>query len=147
MVDEYVITDLSTLDTNGLKEARDLLDAWLSEGLPLDFEDSGVYLATDAAGEVYLSNDDEQKAAMYHGGLEMIYNCSCGQEGFADEIGWNIKTASCNSCEDIEEDEIDLEDLPGLTSQPTDRLMLAEIDSFLFGTNRARSNKRKRGRQ
>lgn len=67
---------------------QELLAAWNSQGLPLDFEDNGVKPAMNRnSGFVFLVNEECQTAMMNGDRLESFYSTPYeGHEGFFDEL-------------------------------------------------------------
>jgi hypothetical protein len=67
---------------------RDILNAWGSHGLPVDFDDDGVKIGFNRqSGNVFLVNSDYQCCMVVDGKLESFYVSPYhGIEGFFDEI-------------------------------------------------------------
>lgn len=82
-----------------LEMLRDLLTAWLDNGLPDDFYDEGVRPAFNTySGNVFLTNDDYQVCMEVDGKLESFYYTPYeGYEGFYEELldeaddSWNYE--------------------------------------------------------
>ena len=68
--------------------ARELLNAWSSQGLPEDFYDDEVTIMMNKlSGCVFLTNSDYQVAMMNGDTLESFYtDFETGEEGFFDEL-------------------------------------------------------------
>lgn len=123
-----VTYDLSEFGMREIEELRDLLDAWLSSGLPDDFYDDEVRPAFNRnSGSVFLTNSEYQVCIAVDGHLESWYYTPYeGWEGtYEDLIDWaNSEWES----EDIEY-LIELADMRG-DSATVDRLteMLNSIE-------------------
>lgn len=83
-------TNLADFGYRELREAKELLEAWLDgKGLPEDFDDSGVVIAFNQdSGYVFLTNDEYQVAMVVDDGtLESWYTLmGTGEEGFFDDL-------------------------------------------------------------
>ena len=81
-------TDLSKFGFRELEELRDILSAWIDNGLPDDFEDSDVHPEfNEHSGYVFLTNSEHQAALLNDGKLETFYwLAGTGIEGFLDEL-------------------------------------------------------------
>lgn len=109
-IDEITTTDLSKFGHRELQLMRELIDAWMDQGLPDDFEEDGVVVMFNTnSGCVFLTNSEYQAAMMNGDKLDMFYNCpECGREGFKEEFE---KDSDCEECrriagageEDVEE--------------------------------------------
>ena len=123
-----VTYDLSEFGMREIQELRDLLDAWLSSGLPDDFYDDEVRPAFNKnSGYVFLTNSDYQSCIEADGRLETWYNTPYeGWEGTYEDL---IDEANEEwESEDIEY-LIELADMRG-DSETVDRLteMLNSIE-------------------
>lgn len=91
--------DLSDFGMREIELLRDILDAWINNGLPDDFEYSGVKPAFNTrSGYVFLTNDEYQVAMEVDGVLESFYTTPYeGYEGFYEELldeadnSWNYE--------------------------------------------------------
>jgi hypothetical protein len=83
-----ITTDLSKFGMREIKELKDILTAWVNNGLPHDFNHDGVHpMFNMNSGNVFLTNEDYQVAMMSGGELESFYSCpECGHEGFFYEM-------------------------------------------------------------
>ena len=81
-------TDISKFGTREIIMLRDILDAWVENGLPHDFNnDEVVPMMNLNSGNVFLTNSDYQVAMMGDGELQSFYSCpECGYEGFFHEM-------------------------------------------------------------
>lgn len=82
-------TDISDFGMREIKELRDILDAWLSHGLPDDFYADGVVPAFNRnSGSVFLTNSEYQVAMLTDDGtLESWYFTPyAGHEGFLEDL-------------------------------------------------------------
>lgn len=81
-------TDLSQFGYREIKMASELLNAWVKNGLPDDFEhDEVTVMMNTNSGNVFLTNSEYQVAMMNGDSLESFYTCpECGHEGFKDEM-------------------------------------------------------------
>lgn len=80
--------DLSDFGMREIEELRNILDAWLNNGLPDDFEYSGVKPAFNrSSGYVFLVNDEYQVCMEVDGRLESFYTTPySGYEGFYEDL-------------------------------------------------------------
>lgn len=91
--------DLSDFGMREIELLRDILDAWINNGLPDDFEYSGVKPAFNTrSGYVFLVNDEYQVAMEVDGVLESFYTTPYeGYEGFYGDLldeadnSWNYE--------------------------------------------------------
>ena len=83
-----ITANLAEFGTREIAELRDMLDAWLSTGLPEDFYGDGVHpMFNKNSGFVFLTNDEFQVAMMNGDKLESFYSSPYdGREGFFDEL-------------------------------------------------------------
>lgn len=81
-------TDISKFGWLEISKLRDLLNAWLDQGLPDDFAQDEVHpMFNQNSGNVFLTNSEYQVAMMNGGTIESFYSCpECGHEGFAEEM-------------------------------------------------------------
>ena len=81
-------TDLSDFGYRELEELKDLLDAWIKNGLPSDFDaDEVVPMMNRNSGYVFLTNSEYQVAMVVDGKLESFYTLPySGKEGFLDDL-------------------------------------------------------------
>lgn len=91
-------TDLSQFGYREITMTRDLLNAWLDNGLPDDFEENEVTVMLNRnSGNVFLTNSEFQVAMMNGDALESFYSCgNCGHEGFVENCRLNDE--GCNEC-------------------------------------------------
>lgn len=82
-------TNLADFGYREIKMARDLLDSWINNGLPDDFDNSGVVLMMNRnSGNVFLTNEEFEVAMLtVDGTLESYYNSpyEC-REGFFEDL-------------------------------------------------------------
>ena len=80
--------NLADFGMREIEELRDILDAWLNNGLPDDFYDEGVKPAFNRnSGYVFLVNDDYQVCMEVDGRLESFYTTPYnGYEGFFEDL-------------------------------------------------------------
>lgn len=81
--------NLADFGMRELEELRDILSAWIENGLPDDFYDEGVVPEFNPdSGYVFLTNDDNQVVCLTDDGkLESWYYTSYyGHEGFFDDL-------------------------------------------------------------
>lgn len=85
---DITTTDLSDFGFREIEMARDLLDAWVKNGLPDDFNSLGVTVMLNRnSGNVFLTNEGYQVATMNGDTLESFYSSPYeGLEGFFDEL-------------------------------------------------------------
>jgi hypothetical protein len=81
-------TNLADFGYREIKMARDLLDAWVNNGLPEDFEQNGVVVMMNTnSGNVFLTNDEYQVAMESNGELYSFYTSPYnGREGSFDDL-------------------------------------------------------------
>lgn len=81
-------TNLADFGFREIKMARDLLDAYINNGLPEDFEQSGVtVMMNQNSGNVFLTNDEFQVAMESDGKLYSFYSSPYeGKEGSFDDL-------------------------------------------------------------
>lgn len=81
-------TNLADFGYREIKMARDLLDAWMNNGLPSDFEGSGVVVMMNQnSGDVFLTNEEFQVAMESGGKLYSFYNSPYeGKEGSFEDL-------------------------------------------------------------
>lgn len=81
-------TDLAEFGYREMVELRNMLDSWINDGLPDDFENDGVHLMFNReSGNVFLTNSDYQVAMMNGKKLESWYFTPYeGREGFYDDL-------------------------------------------------------------
>lgn len=80
--------NLADFGMREIEELRDILTAWLDNGLPDDFYDEGVKPAFNrSSGYVFLTNDEMQVCMEVDGKLESFYTSPYyGTEGFYEEL-------------------------------------------------------------
>jgi|SRR5947209_878915 len=86
---EQIVTDnLADFGMREIRMLRDLLNAWLEQGLPEDFQSDTVRPAMNRnSGYVFLTNDDYEVAMLNGDKLESFYNSPYeGKEGFFDDL-------------------------------------------------------------
>ena len=75
-------TDLADFGTREIRMARNLLDAWLTHGLPDHFEHDGVtVMFNPQSGWVFLTNAEYQVAVMEDGDLVSFHTSPYGAYG------------------------------------------------------------------
>lgn len=81
-------TNLADFGYREIKMARDLLDAWVDNGLPEDFSNSGVILMMNQnSGNVFLTNDEFEVAMCSDGKLYSFYTSPYeGREGSFEDL-------------------------------------------------------------
>jgi hypothetical protein len=81
-------TNLADFGFREIKMARDLLDAWVNNGLPDDFGDNGVHLMMNQnSGNVFLTNEEFEVAMLNGDTLESFYTSPYeGREGFFEDL-------------------------------------------------------------
>jgi hypothetical protein len=81
-------TNLSNFGFREIKMARDLLSAWVDQGLPDDFVDEEVAIMMNQnSGNVFLTNAEYQVAMLRAEHIESFYTSPYeGREGFFDEL-------------------------------------------------------------
>jgi len=81
-------TNLADFGYREIKMARDLLDAWVNNGLPEDFSNDGVTLMMNQnSGNVFLTNDEFEVAMESNGELYSFYTSLYeGKEGSFDDL-------------------------------------------------------------
>lgn len=68
-------TNLADFGFREIKMARDLLDAWVNNGLPDDFSNDGVVIMMNQnSGNVFLTNEEFEVAMESEGKLYSYYN-------------------------------------------------------------------------
>jgi hypothetical protein len=95
---DITTTDFSQFGSRERGMARELLEAWETQGLPEDFnEDEVVIMMNKNSGNVFLTNSDYQVAMMNGDTLESFYSCpNCGNEGFNDEYPFTENDGYCS---------------------------------------------------
>ena len=91
--------NLADFGMREIRLLRDILDAWLNNGLPDDFYDEGVKPALNRnSGYVFLTNEDYQVCMEVDGKLESFYFTPYeGYEGFYEDLldeaddSWNYE--------------------------------------------------------
>lgn len=92
-------TNLEDFGKNNLNKLSKLIDAYINQGLPEDFEKDQVNIMMNTdSHSIFFTNSDFQTALLDHDGkLKRWYNCpQCGNEGFSDECELNDE--GCNEC-------------------------------------------------
>jgi hypothetical protein len=81
-------TNLADFGYREIKMVRDLLNAWLDNGLPEDFEHNGVTVMMNKnSGNVFLTNDEFQVAMESGGELYSFYTSPYeGREGSFEDL-------------------------------------------------------------
>lgn len=81
-------TNLADFGFREIKMMRDLLDAWVNNGLPSDFGTDGVIVMMNQNnGNVFLTNEDFQVAMESDGKLYSFYNSPYnGVEGSFEDL-------------------------------------------------------------
>ena len=118
--------DLSEFGMREIEELRDILTAWLDNGLPDDFWDTGVKPAFNRnSGYVFLVNEEYQVCMEVDGRLESFYTTPySGHEGFyedlLDEADESWKHEDLEYLRDIAESRGDTEGIDQLTALMAD---------------------------
>lgn len=101
---EITTTNLADFGYSEMKELSKILNAWMANGLPEDFEGSGVHpMFNRNSVHVFLTNDEFQACRMNGDELETWYYCfNCGHEGFKEEC--QLNEDGCSECRPQEED-------------------------------------------
>lgn len=96
---------LSELGNRELRKYRDILSAWLENGLPSDFSDDEVEPMFNAcSGNLFLVNSGCQVAMLNDGKLESFYSLSYGgEEGFAKELYESFKNGYIDNYQDLDQ--------------------------------------------
>lgn len=81
-------TDLAMFGTREIAMVRDLLDSWMTQGLPSDFtQDAVVPMMNQNSGCVFLTNSEYEVAMINGDKLESFYTSPYeGKEGFFDDM-------------------------------------------------------------
>jgi hypothetical protein len=81
-------TNLADFGFREIKMARDLLDAWVSSGLPSDFSTEGVtVMMNQNSGNVFLTNEEFEVAMESEGKLYSFYTSPYnGEEGSFEDL-------------------------------------------------------------
>lgn len=96
-------TDLAEFGTAAIREASLLLNAWVNDGLPDDFDDDEVTVMLNPnSGHVFLTNAEFQVAVIEYGKLTQFY-CSPydGHEGTLTDLVASFDAETWNQ-EDID---------------------------------------------
>jgi len=93
--------DLSDFGYRERKQARDLLDLMIEEGLPDEFMDAGTTIEFNPhSGIVFLTNDHYQVAIKSGEELKMFRTCRiCGAEGTEEDLEWESEHLCANCAE------------------------------------------------
>lgn len=85
---DYYTENLADFGMEEIEELYNILDAWLSSGLPDDFDSHGVRPAFNRiSGSVFLVNDEYQVCMAVGGNLESwYYTPYSGHEGFYEDL-------------------------------------------------------------
>lgn len=99
---EITTTDLADFGYREIKETIELLDMWMKQGLPVDFEEDGVQVMFNVeSGYVFLTNSEYQAALIHNGQLKSYYTCAeCGQAGFGYTFEKNVNCEGCRAIAD-----------------------------------------------
>ena len=100
IMDDIVTSDMGKFGLREIEMAKELMTAWVEQGLPEDFDQDGAKVAMNMnSGYVFLTNDEYQVAMMNGDVLESFYSCpECDAEGFAEDVGWDGKHGVCSEC-------------------------------------------------
>lgn len=87
-MDEIVTMDLSKFGYRELQMAKELLDAYMEQGVPNDFNEEGLQICFNThSGCVFLTNEEYDVLMMNEDKLERFYTLPwSGEEGFADDL-------------------------------------------------------------
>ena len=90
---EVITTDFAKFGHREREMARELLNAWSSQGLPEDFDNDEVTIMFNLqSGCVFLTNAQFQAAMMNGEVIESFYtDFETGEEGFFDELSEEAK--------------------------------------------------------
>tara|TARA_E500000318_G_scaffold111024_1_gene128154 strand:- start:4533 stop:4874 length:342 start_codon:yes stop_codon:yes gene_type:complete len=103
---QFYTEDLGDFGYRELKELRDLLDQYIENGLPDDFDSDGLKPAFNMnSGNVFFTNDEYQVAMINPntGKLESFYTLPYnGDEGFADDLKEMYDDGDITDEDDIE---------------------------------------------
>ena len=93
-------TDFAEFGMREIKEVIRLLNAWVEEGLPEDFDQEKVTVMMNKnSGNVFLTNEEFQVCMMCDDKLEMWLNCpNCGAEDFKGNIEIDEDNQYCEHC-------------------------------------------------
>lgn len=107
-MENITTTDLVEFGAREIEIAKDLLTAWVNNGLPDDFEEEKVTIMFNKnSGYVFLTNEEFQVAMLVNKDLRSFYNCSnCGAEGLEDEGFYNDDKSLCDECHEKEKQEM-----------------------------------------
>jgi len=101
MKNEITTVDLSEFGYQEIEMAKDLLTAYLDNGVPEDFIDDEIKIMFNKnSGYVFFTNSEYQVAFSDNGKLYSFYNCSeCGHEG-SKEDGFELDEDNilCDEC-------------------------------------------------
>jgi hypothetical protein len=86
--DDITTTDMGEFGRREIRMASELLNAWVKDGLPDDFENEGVHLMMNKhSGHVFLTNEEYQVAMESEGKLYMFYTSPYnGVEGSWEDL-------------------------------------------------------------
>lgn len=106
-MDEIVTGDFAKFGSRERRMAEELLKALREQGSPEDFCDDGITIVMNTrSGYVFLTNTNYQAALLNGDKLESFYSClECGNEGFAEEIGYDPDAGLCKNCGEGEEND------------------------------------------
>jgi len=114
----YYTENLADFGYREIRMLRDILNAWVENGLPDNFDHEGVKPAMNmSSGFVFLVNGDYQVAMMNGDNLEEFYNLPySGKEGFLSDI------ANENDPDDLHAEDVEYvlnaADIVGFDLQP-----------------------------
>lgn len=88
MIQNYYTENLADFGFREIKMLSSILNAWVENGLPDDFDTEGVRAAFNRnSGNVFLVNNEYQVAMMNSEDLESFYSTPYeGHEGFLDDL-------------------------------------------------------------
>lgn len=99
----FYTENLADFGMREIQELRDILNAWVENGLPDNFDNSGVKPAMNSSsGYVFLTNEDYQVAMLNGNELELYHSLPySGEEGFLADLVADHNPANLHA-DDIE---------------------------------------------
>lgn len=95
---EITTTNIADFGPREIKMLTGILNAWIDQGLPEDFEKDEVHpIMNRNTRHVFLTNSEYQSCTMNGAKLEMWHHCgNCGNHGFAEDCQLNDE--GCHEC-------------------------------------------------
>ncbi len=114
----YYTENLADFGFREIKMLRNILNAWVENGLPDDFDNTGVKPAMNtSSGFVFLVNEEYQVAMLNGDQLDIFHSLPySGHEGFLSDLVEEYKPDDLNS-EDVEYI-LNAADIAGFDLQP-----------------------------